>query len=60
MSPKKAKRAVHGRHCLGDIAVCMRKVLFIPQSWCSVPPVAYGLTNDVIELDDASETSRPR
>ena len=33
MSPNKGKTAVHGCHCLGDMAVRMRKVLAIPRSW---------------------------
>ena len=33
MSPNKSETAVHGCHCLGDMAVRMRKVLAIPRSW---------------------------
>ena len=33
MRPEKAETAVC--HCLGDMAVRMRKVLAIPRSWCS-------------------------
>jgi len=32
MSPNKDETAVHGCHCLGDVAVRMRKVLAMPQS----------------------------
>ena len=31
MSPNKDETAVHGCHCLGDMAVRMRKVLAIPR-----------------------------
>ena len=34
MRPNKAETAVHGCHCLGDMAVCMRKVLARP--WVGV------------------------
>ena len=34
MRPKKAETAVHGCHCLGDMAVRMRKVLARP--WVGV------------------------
>ena len=34
MRPNKAERAVHGCHCLGDMAVRMRKVLARP--WVGV------------------------
>ena len=33
MSPNKDKTAVHGYHCRGDLAVCMRKVVVITRSW---------------------------
>ena len=33
ISPNEDNTAVHGCHCLGDMILCMRKVLAIPQSW---------------------------
>ena len=36
MRPNKASTAVHGCHCLGDMAVRMRKVLARPSTWVGV------------------------
>ena len=36
MSPNKDETAVHGCHCLGDMAVRMPKVLATPRSWWCV------------------------
>ena len=33
ISPNEDNTAVHGCHCLGDMILCMHKVLAIPQSW---------------------------
>ena len=37
MSPCKDETAVHGCHCPGDIALCMRKVMAIPHSRSQSP-----------------------
>ena len=34
LSPNKDETIVHGCHCPGDMALCVRKVLDIPRSWC--------------------------
>ena len=41
MSPNKSETAVHGRHCPGDIAVCMHEVLARP--WVGVPVSSLAL-----------------
>ena len=48
MSPNKDETAVHGCHCLGDMAVRMRKVLAIPRSSQGTQPLGTRLNGVVL------------